>query len=1098
MNNLHELRRKASTVAIVAIVSVLAAGCGKMRMARHEQRADKYFAAGDYSRAEIEYQNVLRFNRTNAHAVARLGTIYYDEGCPGQAYPYISKACEFFPNDQDLHVKLGTIEFLAQKYKEARDDFNFILDKWPTNSQALVLLVQTVRLPADADPVRRRLDALRKQTGDTAAVELALGQLHILTNNFKGAEAAFKRAEALDPKSSLVYFTIGNFYLSQNRLKEAEEALKSAAGLSGPRSLERLGYANFKIANNDLQEAQQLLDEITKAAPDYVPARISEAQIAFAQKKYDDCGTLLQRALGQDPNNYDALLMQGRLFLTQNHGDKATVDFDRMTALYPHSAQAQFHLALARLVVGDTSKAVACLNQALAIDPNYTDAAVTLAELDIRKGDEASAVILLKPVARRQPQLAQAQLMLAQAYFNQNDLDDALGVYTQLEELLPKNAQIRLMAGVVLARQEKLAEARKNFEKALELAPHFPEAIEELVNLDIAEKQYANGLAEAQMGIAKDTNGVASQLLQAKVHVARAEDAARKSATDATELNLANVPAAREDIEQAEAELLKAIGGNPNVTASYIMLADLYLATGKGQAALSRMTELAGRTNSIPVYLEIGKIYDALTNYPAARDAYEKVLTINPNSSPALNDLAYLYSVRLGQLDKAYSLGQKARQLLPDDPATADTLGWILYLRGDYNGALGLLERTAARLGTAPEIQFHLGMTHYMLGHEAAARDSLERAVKSTRDFPGKSDASRRLAILAIEPKTADSKTVAQLEAWVRDNSNDPIATQRLAAIYEREGAREKAIAIYEQALKANSQNAQILGHLAELYLSLNDTGKALDFAKQAHTLAPDDAMISWTLGRLVYRSGDYAWALTLLQNATDKLPARHDVLYDLAWSLYSVGKVADAEKSMQEAIPALSGGSLEDAKCFLAMLAASRTPAAAQQMAAQATQVLATNSGYVPAMMVLASQQEQQNRFDDAKKLYQRALACYPSFWPAGRNLAVLAAGHPGDNDKAYEFGMKARAVFPDDADLTGALGVLAYQRGDFAQSVQLLKQITDRLNKNGPLLYYLGKADYQLKQKQESKDALQRALTLDLQSDLAADARKTLEQLK
>lgn len=1098
MNNAHKIIRKFSTITVVVVASILAAGCGKMRMTRHEQRADKYFAAGDYARAEVEYLNVLRFSQTNAHAIARLGTIYYEQGCPGRAYRYISKACEYLASDPDLHLKLGKIDVQAGKYKEARDNLNSVLDNSPTNSQAPALLAQTVIAPADIEPVRRRLEALHKQLGDTAALELAFGTLESRTNNAKGAEAAFKRAQALDPKSSTVYFTLGNLYILQNRQKEAEEALKTAASLSGPRTPERLGYANFKIASGELDEAKRLLDEITKAAPDYVPAWVSEAQIALVQNKFDDAGILLQRVLSEDPSNYEALLMEGRLYLAQGHVDKAVVDFERLVTLYANSAQAQFHLGLARYKGGDLQKAMVSFNQALAIDPNYSDAAVTLAELDMQKDDPASAITLLKQVTRRQPQLAQAQLILAEAYFRHKDLDEALGIYTQLEEQLPKNPQIQLMAGLVLARQNKLAEARKSFEKALELAPHFPEAIEELVNLDITEKRYANGLAHAQIEIAKDTNGVASNLLQAKVHIARAGEIVGKLNPDSTELKLANIPAAREDVEAAEAELQKAIEGNPNVTASYILLAELWVSDGKEQAALSRLNDLAGKTNSLAVYMELGKIYNAVTNYSAARDAYEKALAINPNFSPALNNLAYLYCAHLGQSDKALSLAQKARQLVPNDPATADTLGWVLYQQGDYNKALGLIESSAANLETDPEVQFHLAMTHYMLGQEDAARDGLDRVVKSKGVNPAKVEASRRLTILAVDSKTADAKTATQLENWLNDQPNDPIAAQRLAAIYERDGARDKAVRVYEQALKANSQNAQILGHLAQLYLSLNDTGKALESAKQAHSLAPDDAMISWTLGRLVFRSGDCAWALSLLQGATDKLPSRRDVLYDLAWALYSVGRVSDAENTMQQAIPALSGGTLEDAKCFVAMLGAGQAPASAQQVVGQASQVLATNANYVPAIMVLALQQEQQSKFDDAKKLYERALACYPTFSPAGRNLAVVTAQHQGDDEKAYDFGLKARAVLSNDADLTEALGLLAYRRGDYAQAVQLLKENTDRLNKNAQLLYYLGKSDYQLKQKQESKDAFQRALSLNLQSDLAADARRLLQESK
>jgi tetratricopeptide (TPR) repeat protein len=193
-----------------------------------------------------------------------------------------------------------------------------------------------------------------------------------------------------------------------------------------------------------------------------------------------------------------------------------------------------------------------------------------------------------------------------------------------------------------------------------------------------------------------------------------------------------------------------------------------------------------------------------------------------------------------------------------------------------------------------------------------------------------------------------------------------------------------------------------------------------------------------------------------------------------------------------------LSGATLEDAKQFLVMVSASTSNEGVQQAAVQAKQVLVANTNYIPAVIILARQQEQQGKYDDAKKLYAKALAVYPSFSPAGRNLAVLTAQHPGNEQFAYEAGMKARGAFPDDADLTGALGIMAYRHGDYARAAELLREGTQKVSNDGILLYYLGKADYQLKQKRESKDALQRALNLNLESDLAADARKMLAELK
>src|SRR5262245_62687176 len=47
-------------------------------------------------------------------------------------------------------------------------------------------------------------------------------------------------------------------------------------------------------------------------------------------------------------------------------------------------------------------------------------------------------------------------------------------------------------------------------------------------------------------------------------------------------------------------------------------------------------------------------IQGRLKHFDAARDAYEKVLTVAPNAPFALNNLAVLYSEHFGQLDKAY------------------------------------------------------------------------------------------------------------------------------------------------------------------------------------------------------------------------------------------------------------------------------------------------------------------------------------------------------------------------------------------------------------------------------------------------------------
>ena len=98
-----------------------------------------------------------------------------------------------------------------------------------------------------------------------------------------------------------------------------------------------------------------------------------------------------------------------------------------------------------------------------------------------------------------------------------------------------------------------------------------------------------------------------------------------------------------------------------------------------------------------------------------------------------------------------------------------------------------------------------------------------------------------------------------------------------------------------------------------------------MEVAKDAHKLVPDDATISSLLGRLAFQSGDYPWAANLLQEAAPRFPNRPDVQYDLAWSYYTMGKVSDAEKTMQGVVSTLTADRQADAKQFLAMLAAAK-----------------------------------------------------------------------------------------------------------------------------------------------------------------------------
>jgi tetratricopeptide (TPR) repeat protein len=452
----------------------------------------------------------------------------------------------------------------------------------------------------------------------------------------------------------------------------------------------------------------------------------------------------------------------------------------------------------------------------------------------------------------------------------------------------------------------------------------------------------------------------------------------------------------------------------------------------------------------------------------------------------------------LNQLDRAYELAQKVRDLYPGDPSTADTLGWILCKKGQYQSALNLLQESAGKLPDVPEIQFHLGMTYYMTDDEVSAKAAFQHALRLKAEFTGKDQCQSCLTLLAIDPKTATAADLAILEKRFAEESDDPVVLSRLTSVYERDGNFDKAITAFETALKSNPQNAGTTIQLARLYAA-KDPQKAFDLAKVAYKLAPSDLGIGYTLGGLAYQNGDYKWAFSLLQETVQNQPGNPNTLYDFALAAYSLGKISDATAAMQSALQAgLTPVQSNQAALFLDMISLAANPAQATAASARVAGILKTNSDYVPALMASAVINEQKTNVAAAEQGYEKILAIYPDFVPAERGLAILYAPESGKTGRAYELAMNVRDDFPNDPTLTKALGIILFQQGDYSRAVNLLKTIVADRNTDAEFFYYLGAAQYHLKNSAESKASLQRALTLNLSGDQAANAKQILLELR
>jgi tetratricopeptide (TPR) repeat protein len=1062
------------TLLVVTLLSTN--GCtAQMRKARYAEQAERYFKAGQYDEAKIEYQKLLRIDPRNAVAYSRMGQMWLEEGSPIRAGGFFLTAEKFNPNDIANRVWLARTYSLVGQTAEARKECLSILKQAPDKGEALLILAETSRTPEEYRAAQEQLERFPQR--QNVYFQLTTGTLALRKSDLAGAEAAFSQAVSADPKLPQAHAGVALVLLAKKDVARGGEELKTAADLSPIRSIERLNYAQFKMQTRAVDEAKAYLKNLTAQARDFTAAWTLQGRIAFAEKKYDEAEGLLGNVFSRDPDDLEARLLKAQVLLAKADVKGALQVLDRLDKSFPGSPLIKYQLALTYLQDRNPTQAAAELEQLGGASSNFPDAVLLLAELNVQSGKPQAAIEPLVTLLKKRPDLVRAQVLLADVYQALGRPDDAAGIIRQQIKNAPQNPQPYLMLGLILVRQNKTDEARQAFEKSVELDKNNALAIDQLVSLDIANKAFPAARQRVERLLQQNPQSAAAYFMQGKIELAEGKR------------------------ELSEASLKKALELDPNLVPAYNLLVQSYISSNKMQEALQEINVILARNPKAITALTVsGLVHEKLNEFDKAREDYEKVLALNPNSALALNNLAYIYGQKLNDLGRAAELARKAHDLAPSEPTITDTLGWTLYQQGDYQQAIELLGQSEAKLQQNPEVQYHFGMANYMMGRTDAARTALEKAVAAPAEFAWKDEAKRRLALLSKDGTTPGNLPPAELEKMAKEQSSDPIALVRLGDAYEKQGSAEKAAAAYERAFQANAKLVQPAIKLAQLNAGpLKNSAKALEYAKKARELAPTDPHVTGTVGRVAFQAGNLSWAYNLLQESGRQLPDDPAIAHDLAWAAYSVGRVAEAQQAMQRVANAPAATpEQQDARDFLALTQLDSDDKDPSPSENDVNTALAANNGYVPALMARAAIQMRKGDAKAAVAIYTSVLQQWPDFAPAQKRLAAIYAGDPATADKGYELANKARRILPDDPVLEKTTGILSFQRKDYARSAQLLQESDQKAPLDPLSLFYLGMSRLQLGQKPEGKETLERALAAGIQDPFAQQAKQKLAELE
>lgn len=489
----------------------------------------------------------------------------------------------------------------------------------------------------------------------------------------------------------------GNTSLSVKTYRELAKTTRD------PRIARRAAeVALFSRQNEAALEAARLWVEID---PESAQARQMLAGILAGNDKLEEMEPHLARLLGQEGTQLsDALLRLNRLF-ARNTDKRAVMELiDRVTQPYLATPEARFARAQAAQAAGLSDRAVEEADQALKLRPDWDQAVLLKAQVQ-HNDSPSKALETLRRYLDRNPKKREVRLHYARALAGEKKYPESRAEFQRLVSDFPGNADVLMAVAVLSMQLNDTTMAEANFKKLVD-TNQGDTSLARLYLGQIAEerKQYDKAL-EWYASV-----GAGEQYLPAQIRYAQVTG--RQGKVDDARRQLQELAASqsrdRIQLLLAEGQILRDAGRTQE---AYDLL-EVNLSTQPNQPDLLYETALLAE--------KLGRIEVLETNL-------RKLISIKPDHAHAYNALGYSLADRNLKLEEAHGLIVKALELAPEDPFIIDSMGWVLYRKGDLQGALSHLER-AFKMRQDPEIAAHLGEVLWMLGRKSEAAKTWREA----------------------------------------------------------------------------------------------------------------------------------------------------------------------------------------------------------------------------------------------------------------------------------------------------------------------------------------------------------------------------------
>ena len=270
--------------------------------------------SGNLERAEQLYQQVIKSDANNIHALNLLGMLCVNAFRPDEAIDYITRALDLVPDNPQSHNNMGLAYKDKGDAKNAAHHFRESIKLDSENPDVFNNLGNVLRV---LDKPDQAIQSYERALHIHPTFAQCWSNLSAALNEAGRHERALKavgRAIELDPELAQAYNNRGDIYLAQACYEDA--------------------LAEYRRA--------------TELSPKYVAALINMAKALRDMDRPEDAMQTLQLAIDLEPENPEALLVRGVLHEQMGDREHAADSFKAAIDASPRMTVAHYYLSQIR------------------------------------------------------------------------------------------------------------------------------------------------------------------------------------------------------------------------------------------------------------------------------------------------------------------------------------------------------------------------------------------------------------------------------------------------------------------------------------------------------------------------------------------------------------------------------------------------------------------------------------------------------------------------------------------------------------------------------------------------------------------------------